>query len=143
MLQSTVSTLAALVLWYAVKYLMFTKPSDLTWRHVMIAIKPCVTVILSLALSVFLWRYDNCNHRIRTMASVLLIVSAVTCAFDIARGAHLHRQGQRIIPGHASCIAVLMYMSGTSVLSLPINACSVAASLSSVACMAALIAAAL
>ena len=144
MLQSTVSTLAALAIWYALKYLIFTKPADFTWRRVLRKLKPCITVLLALILSAVLWRYNKCNHRIKTMASVLLIVAAISCAVDITRGAHVQKQTRAIIiPGHAACICVLAYLAGTSVLSVPVNACSVATSLSSVACIALIVAASL
>lgn len=143
MLQSTVSTFAALTLWYGAKFLIVTKPANFSWSKVLQAIQPCVSVLLSLIIAVVLFRYNECNHKIKTMASTLVVVAALSCAVDIGRGTHKQNLRGKMLPGHAACVAVLMYLSGLSVLSSPINACSVAASLSSFACICILVAAAL
>ena len=143
MLQSTVGTFAALALWYAAKYLILTKPSNFTWLKVLQALKPCLSVFLALSVAVFLYRYNDCNHQIKTMASALVIVAAVSCAIDIGRGSHTRELYRGVLPGHAACMAVLMYLAAASILASPVNACSVATSLSSVACIAILVAAAL
>jgi hypothetical protein len=128
MLQGTVSTIAGLAVWYAIKF-AFVHHARPAARHK----KLLLPVLATLVLALVAWESDSCDAATRDNASVLVIISACAALADVVL--EYQPNPALISAPNASVGAGLAYVYIAAVLANPGTHCTVLASVLSSSCM--------
>jgi|MEHZ01.3.fsa_nt_MEHZ010781809.1_3 protein-S-isoprenylcysteine O-methyltransferase Ste14 len=137
MLQATVSTIAGLAAWYAVKFVF-------AFRSVRTAqLLQLLPVLVSLIMALLVWQSNQCSQNIRDKSSTLLVVAACAALLDILLQLIKKNNARYLPPPNASVAVALVYLYSTCITAPEQTVCSVATGLVSATSVCFLLAGAL